>query len=76
MFDYRENSRGLGLADMAKAIESGREARACMEQQLHVLEIMTAFKKSSQSGKFYEMKTRFERKAPMKNNPLHGVLDE
>ena len=76
MFDYRENSRGLGLADMAKAIESGREVRACMEQQLHVLEIMTAFRKSSESGKFLEMKTRFERKAPMKNNPLHGVLDE
>lgn len=75
MFDYRENSRGLGLADMCKSIEEGRPWRASFRQQHHVLEIMTAFSKSSEKGEFIEMKTKYERPAIMKNNPLHGILD-
>lgn len=75
MFDYAENSRGLGLADMCKAIEDGRNWRANYRQQRHVLEIMTGFTKASESGKFYEMTSKFERADAMKNNPLHGVLD-
>ena len=47
MFDYKENSRALGLADMAKALQTGREFRADVQQTLHVLEILTAFEKSS-----------------------------
>ena len=75
VFDYKENSRGLGLADMCKAIETKRFWRANYRQQHHVLEIMTGFTKASESGGFYEMKTRFERQDPMKNNPMHGILD-
>ena len=75
MFDYKENSRGLGLADMCKAIETKRFWRANYRQQHHVLEIMTGFSKASESGSFYELKTRFERVEPMKNNPMHGILD-
>ena len=75
MYDYRENSRALGLADMCKSIESGRVWRANYRQQLHVLEIMTAFSKASESGKRIDLATRFERVLPMKNNPMHGVLD-
>ncbi len=75
MFDYRENSRALGLSDMCKAIETGRNWRANYKQQLHVLEIMTSFSKSSASGKFIELTTKFERAEPMKNNPMHGILD-
>ena len=76
MFDYRENSRALGLADMCKAIETGRPWRANFRQQHHVLEILTGFSKASESGKFLELKTRYTRPEIMKNNPLHGVLDE
>ena len=75
MFDYAENSRGLGLADMCKAMEDGRDWRANYRQQRHVLEIMTGFTKASESGKFYEMTSKFERADAMKNNPLHGILD-
>jgi len=45
-FPYDKNSRGLGLADMAKAILTGRKPRANYHQTLHVLEIMTGFQKS------------------------------
>ena len=75
MFDYSENSRGLGLADMCKAMEEKRSWRANYRQQRHVLEIMTGFTKASESGKFIEIKSPFTREAPMYNNPLHGILD-
>ena len=76
MFDYRENSRALGLSDMCKAIETGREYRANYQQQHHVLEIMTSFEKSSELGQYVPLKTRYERAIPMKNNPMHGILDD
>lgn len=75
MFDYRENSRALGLSDMCRAIETGREARCNYRQQHHVLEILTSFEKSSREGKYIELKTRYERSNPMYNNPMHGILD-
>ena len=75
MYDYRENSRGLGLADMCKAMEEKRVWRANYHQQLHVLELMTAFSKASESGECIKLSTRFERADAMKNNPLHGILD-
>ncbi len=75
MFDYRENSRGLGLADMCRAIEDARPWRANYRQQHHVLEILTGFSKASREGKFLELKTHYTRPAPMENNPMHGILD-
>jgi hypothetical protein len=75
MFDYAENSRALGLADMCKALQTGRGFRANYQQQHHVLEILTAFSKASEAGACIELKTKYERTAPMLNNPLHGILD-
>ena len=75
LFDYRENSRGLGVADMAKALQSGRCMRADYTQTLHVLEIMTAFEKSSQEGKMIPLETVYERAAAMKNDEIRGILD-
>jgi predicted dehydrogenase len=40
---YTQNSRGLGAADMAQAILSGREHRASGELAYHVLEAMLSF---------------------------------
>ena len=44
-------------------------------QQHHVLEILTGFEKSSKEGKYLPLKTKYERAMPMKNNPMHGILD-
>ena len=76
MYDYPENSRGLGLADMCKALRTGRDHRANFQQQRHVLEIMTAFSKSSERKTYVPIATKYSRTAPMKNNPMHGILDE
>lgn len=75
LFDYSENSRGLGIADMAKALRTGRESRADVEQTLHVLEILTAFEKSSSEGCYLELTSPYHRKKAMLNLPVVGVLD-
>jgi predicted dehydrogenase len=75
MFDYKENSRGIGLADMAKALHTGRNFRCDAQQTLHVLELITAFDKSSAAKQFLPMQTKYTRRRAMKNNPMKGVLD-
>jgi len=65
LFDYTENSRGLGLADMATAIEAGRSSRASGDLMLHVNEIMTGFEKANDKSGFIEIASTVERPAPM-----------
>ncbi len=75
VFDYTENSRGLGVADMAKALRTGRAFRANGEQMLHALEAMTAFEKSSNEGRYITLETPYERQAPMAGDGVKGILD-
>lgn len=64
LYDYNENSRALGLADMCKALRTGRDHRANYQQQRHVLEIMTSFSKSSETGAFVPLTSHYTRTAP------------
>ena len=73
-FDYGENSRCLGVADLAAAIEQGRSPRASYLQTYHVLEVMTGIMKSCETGVPYKMTTTFTRQAPMDPTLPHGVL--
>jgi len=72
---YTENSRSIGVADMAYAMQSGRKHRANGELANHVLEIMLAFDTSSQLSKKVEMTTICERPAPLPLGLEHGELD-
>jgi predicted dehydrogenase len=54
---YAENSRGIGVADMANCILEGGKPRACGELANHVLEIMHGFHISSESKVYYDLKT-------------------
>ena len=72
LFGYRENSRAMGLADMADALENGRDVRPNSDQQLHVLEILTAFEKSSDAGHAIEMTTAYHRGEPMLRDNIPG----
>lgn len=74
-FSYSENSRGLGLADMAKALQDGRRARADSTQTLHVLEIMTALEQSSQEGRTITLTSSYERGPAMRSDGIRGILD-
>lgn len=73
--NYTENSRGLGLVDMAYAIRSGRAHRANGELALHVLDVMHSIGESAQSGNRSEPKTACERPTPLPLGLLPGTLD-
>lgn len=79
LYPYPENARGLGITDMAKTIaeggESVRRCRATHRQTLHVLEILCAFQKSSDTGAAYQMATKYERERPMNAEYAYGILD-
>ena len=74
-FSYPDNNRALGLADMAKAIETGRRFRANVRQTLHVLEIMCAIETSSKEGRLVKIESDYEPEAPMVNPSRAGYLD-
>ena len=64
-FDYVQNSRGIGVADMATCIRAGGEPRVSGENSLHVLEMMLGFLESDRQGKYYEMQTRGHKPEPL-----------
>lgn len=58
---YAENTRGLGVADMASAIRSGRKHRASGELAFHVLDIMQALHESSDTGRHVRLASTCEK---------------
>lgn len=62
--NFQDNSRGVGVADMAHAILNGDAHRASGNLAFHVLEAMHGFHDSSEKGIFYEMKSTCEKPAP------------
>jgi predicted dehydrogenase len=62
---FTKNSRGLGVADMASAIRSGRQHRANGELAYHVLDLMHAFHDASREGKHILLESSCERPAAL-----------
>ncbi len=73
-FGYDENSRGVGVADMAKALEEGRPHRASAELAYHALDVMHAIYDASESGRHVEIASRCERPEPMKEGLKFGEV--
>ncbi len=67
---YVENTRGVGAADMARAILSQRPHRASGALAGHVLEVMHAFDRSSETGRAIEIVSRAERPAALPEDGL------
>ncbi|MCX5480565.1 Gfo/Idh/MocA family oxidoreductase [Kaistia geumhonensis] len=63
------NYRVIGVADMADAIRNRRPHRASGELAYHVLEVMEAFQRSSDSGRHVTIESRPERPAPLPVGP-------
>ena len=74
-FIYQENSRSIGIADMAKAITDHRPHRASMELACHVTEIMFAFERSGAEGRKVLIQSRCTRPAPLPLGLSDGELD-
>ena len=67
--------RGLGVADMAAALLSGRPHRASGERANHVLEIMAALVHSADTGAPVPITTPYTKPAPFPANLAEGKLD-
>ena len=67
---YAENSRGLGVLDMALAQASGQAHRANGDVALHTLEIMHAAHWASEQGCHVGLTTTVERPQPMPSVPF------
>jgi predicted dehydrogenase len=73
---YAKNSRGIGVADMAYALRSGRPQRASGDMAYHVLDIMHAFHDASREGRHVELSSTCTRPAPLPLGLREGTLDE
>lgn len=70
-----EVERGIGVADMAYALRSGRPHRACGDLAYHVLDVMLAVDDASQAGHHIDIASTVERPAPLPMGLPKGQLD-
>ncbi|HEX9616843.1 MAG TPA: Gfo/Idh/MocA family oxidoreductase [Anaerolineales bacterium] len=73
---YANNSRGLGLADLAHALRSGRPQRAAGEMAFHVLDVMHAIHAASLESRHIQMASACERPEPLPVDLPEGLLDD
>jgi predicted dehydrogenase len=72
---YKDGSRGVGVADMAQAIRTGRPHRANDAIAMHALDVMQAVHDASASGKYITLTSTCERPAPMRADLPDWTLD-
>lgn len=73
---FKDDSRGIGVADMAYAIRSGRENRSSGRLARHVLDISLAIFESSATDRFVHIDSTVERPAPLPLGLKYNTLDE
>jgi predicted dehydrogenase len=74
-FGYEQNSRGLGVADMAAAMWSGRPHRACGDIAFHVLDIMQSIHEASRENRYIVLQSTMERPDPLPLGLLAGRVE-
>lgn len=67
--------RGIGVADLAMALPSGRPHRASGELAFHVLDIMQAVEESSSAGQHVTLASSTSRPASLSMGLLRGELN-
>ena len=73
--DLADNCRGLGLAEMAAAIEQGRPHRASGAVALHALEIMHAVHDASSTERYVSLRFPVRRPEPFDDQEaVHAVV--
>ncbi len=72
---YTANARGIGMADMALAMQNHRPHRANGELAYHVLDIMHAFHDSSDENRHIELASTCERPEILPQGLQEGELE-
>ena len=73
---YRDDSRGIGAADMAWGIRTGRPNRLSFEMGRHALEFTKAVEESAATGRTVALTTEFTRPAPLSTDYYDGASEE
>ncbi len=73
---YADQSRGIGTADMAHAVQSGRDHRASGALAFHVLDIMESLYDASNARAYVDLGSRVDRPAALPMGLRPGMLDE
>ncbi|MGI5916505.1 MAG: Gfo/Idh/MocA family protein [Anaerolineae bacterium] len=72
---YSQNSRGLGIADMAYAVRTGRPFRANGELMYHALDVFHAIHDASREGRHVILESSVERPEPFKPGLTVNVFE-
>lgn len=72
---YQNNSRGLGVTDMASALQHKRPHRANGALAFHILDAMQAFLDASDNGHAVNLISTCERPAPLPTGLEDGAID-
>ena len=73
---FSEQYRGIGAADMAWALRTGRPPRLSFEMGYHALEILNAIIRSTENRTVEMLHTTFERPVPIPPDIYGGTTDE
>ncbi len=73
-FEYSYGHRGIGVAEMAWAIRTGRSNRCSKEMALHAQEILCGLDASASSGLKYVMQSTFERPEALKAGYMSSMF--
>lgn len=72
---FTEDTRGLGVADLAASIQNNREPRSSGELACHVLDALTAVYRSSDLERPVELTTACRQPDMVPDNLLKGFMD-
>ena len=72
---YTDNARGIGMADMVRAMQTGRDHRCNERLAYHVLDLMHAFHDASDQRTQIQIKSICERPAMLPIGLAEGELD-
>jgi len=72
---YVENSRGVGVADMAVAMRVGRSHRASAALAYHILDVMHAIHDAARTGTYIDIGSTCDRPAPLPLGLEPGQID-
>lgn len=72
----RADWRGIGLADMADAIATGREHRCDLTRALHAVEVLTGVLRSAETGRAVDIASTCTRPEPLGPEAARALLAE
>jgi predicted dehydrogenase len=73
---YSGYGRGIGVADLAYAIRTGRPARANGQLAFHVVDVMESIHDAAREGKYIDLATTCLQPKPLPLGLTFGQLDE